>query len=78
MGEGMSGMEDDWMPPDGMGAAELLRKLAGDLLLGNAALYDYLDYGKTGPWSRTEASRRTSARTRPVTRRWATRWRFRS
>lgn len=50
MGEGMSGMENDWMPPDGMGAAELLRKLAGDLLLGNAALYDYLDYGKEGFW----------------------------
>lgn len=50
MGEGMSGNEAAWRLPEDMGAAELLRKLAGDLLLGDAALYDYLGYGHEGFW----------------------------
>lgn len=46
----MSGNEAAWRLPEDMGAAELLRKLAGDLLLGDAALYDYLGYGHEGFW----------------------------
>lgn len=50
MGEGMNGNEAAWRLPEDMGAAELLRKLAGDLLLGDAALYDCLGYGHEGFW----------------------------